>query len=98
MINTKKQGVFTTFILIGAALLIYDLVEKPDVVYYKIIGLVLLMFGLYNSTKQWAQDNPKENKNPAETDLDQNNQQEENEADQNAIDKFSVEDTSKPSK
>ncbi|WP_242529686.1 hypothetical protein [Psychroflexus sp. ALD_RP9] len=97
MINTKKQGLFTTFILVGAALLIYDLVEKPDVVYYKIIGLVLLMFGLYNSTKQWAQDNPKDHKNPAETDLD-NNQQENTETDKNTTEQFSVEDKTKPSK
>lgn len=68
MINTKRQAIFTLIILIGAGLLIYDLVEKTDVVYIKIIGLILLMFGLYNSTKQWAQDNPKDQSNPAELD------------------------------
>jgi hypothetical protein len=28
-------------------------------VYLKIIGLVLLMFGLYSSTRQWSSDNDK---------------------------------------
>lgn len=59
MINTKKQAYYTVFILIGAVILIYDLSSESEAVYLKIIGLVLLMFGLYSSTRQWASDNPK---------------------------------------
>lgn len=62
MINTKKQAIFTAFIFIGAILIIYDLTGKNDNVYIKIGGLVILMIGLYNSTKQWTKDNPKDDK------------------------------------
>lgn len=61
MINTKRQTINAVLILIGAGLLIYDLVSVDDIVYIKIAGLVILMIGLYNSTKQWASDNPKNN-------------------------------------
>ncbi|WP_456867339.1 hypothetical protein [Galbibacter sp. BG1] len=30
--------------------------------YLKILGFILLMFGLYQSTKLWVKDNPKEDK------------------------------------
>lgn len=59
MINTKKQILYSAFIFVGAGLLIYDLISVSDIVYIKIAGLVILMIGLYNSTKQWAADNPK---------------------------------------
>lgn len=61
MINTQKQAIFTIIILIGAGLLIFTLVSEADHLYLKITGLILLMLGLYNSTKQWARDNPKDN-------------------------------------
>ncbi|GGE31858.1 hypothetical protein [Psychroflexus planctonicus] len=59
MINTKKQAFYTVFIVIGAALLLYDLAFESDEVYLKVAGLVILMFGLYSSTRQWANDNDK---------------------------------------
>lgn len=59
MINTKRQTINAILIIVGAGLLIYDLVSVQDIVYIKIAGLVILMIGLYNSTKQWAADNPK---------------------------------------
>jgi hypothetical protein len=60
MINTKKQAIYTAFIIIGAIMIIYDLTGKNENVYLKVGGLVVLMLGLYNSTKQWASDNPKD--------------------------------------
>lgn len=66
MINTKKQAFYTIFIVIGAVILIYDLSTNSEEVYLKIVGLVLLMFGLYSSTRQWASDNPKEEQTKAE--------------------------------
>lgn len=60
MINTKKQIIYTAFIIIGAIMLIFDLTGMNDSVYLKIGGLLILMIGLYNSTKQWAKDNPKD--------------------------------------
>lgn len=68
MINTKKQIVYAAFIFVGAGLLIYDLISVSDIVYIKIAGLAILMIGLYNSTKQWAADNPKEKDEEKESD------------------------------
>ena len=56
-VNVSKQATNTLIILIGAGLLIYDFVVAPKEVYFKIAGLVILMFGLYKSTKQWTRDN-----------------------------------------
>ena len=67
MINTKKQAVYTAFIILGAVLLIYDLSVESEEVYLKVVGLVVLMFGLYSSTRQWASDNDKN-----QTDAEQN--------------------------
>ncbi|MBZ9778277.1 hypothetical protein LB452_05005 [Psychroflexus sp. CAK8W] len=64
MINTKKQALYTAFIIIGAIMLIYDLTGENENVYLKIGGLLILMIGLYNSTKQWASDNPKDDNTP----------------------------------
>jgi len=58
-ISTSKQALNTALILIGAALMVYDFVVNPDVIYFKIGGLVILMFGLYKSTQQWTLDNTK---------------------------------------
>lgn len=56
-INTSKQSINTAIILIGAGLLLYDFMSSPEHAYLKIAGLVILMFGLYKSTKQWSSDN-----------------------------------------
>ncbi|AFU67398.1 hypothetical protein P700755_000367 [Psychroflexus torquis ATCC 700755] len=66
MINTKRQAIYTAFIIIGAGLLIFDLIDTDDNVFIKIGGLVILMVGLYNSTKQWTRDNPKDNEESSE--------------------------------
>lgn len=68
MINTKKQALFTAFIVIGAIFIIYDLTGDNENVYLKVGGLVLLMIGLYNSTKQWTKDNPKDDQDSSEND------------------------------
>ncbi len=66
MINTRKQIVYTIFILLGAVMLIIDLTGINENVYLKIGGLIILMIGLYNSTKQWTKDNPKDDNEPTE--------------------------------
>jgi len=71
-INTTKQGINTVIILAGAGLLLFDFIVKPVEVYYKIGGLVILMFGLYKSTRQWTSDNKG---NAPEGDNDQGNGQ-----------------------
>lgn len=56
-VNVSKQSFNTLIIVIGAGLLVYDFITEPKEVYFKIAGLVILMFGLYMSTKQWTKDN-----------------------------------------
>jgi len=56
-INASKQTVNTIIIVVGIGLLLYDFISQPDVIYFKISGLVILMFGLYKSTQQWTSDN-----------------------------------------
>lgn len=77
MVNIKKQSLFSVLILIGAILLIYDLATNDDVVELKIVGLVILMIGLYGSTRQWVDDNKKEE--PLSKDEAMNNSLEEGE-------------------
>jgi len=56
-INAPKQTFNTIIIVVGIALLLYDFISNADVVYFKISGLVILMYGLYKSTQQWTSDN-----------------------------------------
>jgi len=70
-INASKQTINTIIIVAGIGLLLYDFITNPEVVYFKIAGLVILMFGLYKSTKQWSADNTAENDD--EADHDNNN-------------------------
>lgn len=59
-IDAPKQTYNTLIIVLGIGLLLYDFISNPDVIYFKIAGLIILMFGLYKSTKQWTADNEKE--------------------------------------
>lgn len=59
-LNASKQSLYTLIIVGGIALLLYDFIAKPEQVYFKIAGLVVLMFGLYKSTQQWTSDNKSE--------------------------------------
>jgi len=70
-INASKQSINTLIIIIGAALLLYDFISKPDEIYFKIAGLAILMFGLYKSTQQWTSDNKSENNSEEESQDDQ---------------------------
>ncbi len=44
-------------VVIGAGILIYDLAVEDENIYIKVIGLVLLMYGLYTATQQWTVEN-----------------------------------------
>ena len=67
-INASKQTVNTIIIVVGFGLLLYDFIAKPEAVYFKILGLVVLMFGLYKSTQQWTSDNKSDDADDAEED------------------------------
>lgn len=65
-----NHQVFNVFIVvIGAGMLIYNMAMESENIYVKIIGLVLLMYGLYTSTQQWVTDN-KEEKDDTKFDQD----------------------------
>lgn len=65
-INVSKQTVNTIIIVVGVGLLLYDFITNSNEVYFKIFGLVILMFGLYKSTQQWTTDNKTEVEEPEE--------------------------------
>jgi len=58
--STKKQTIFTLVIFLGAMILLYGMIYDKNNLYLKIIGIILLMFGLYKSTRVWVDDNKKE--------------------------------------
>ncbi|TQD39298.1 hypothetical protein [Haloflavibacter putidus] len=53
----NSQLLNTLIIVAGSALLLYAVITASDNVYIKIIGLILLMYGLYNATQKWVKDN-----------------------------------------
>ena len=59
--NTTKQLFSSLFILLGAVLLIYGMIAENTNVYIKIVGIIVLMFGLYSSTRVWVEDNKQDN-------------------------------------
>ncbi|WP_224489982.1 hypothetical protein [Robertkochia flava] len=54
------------FIVAGAILVFTFNNEEPWHMYLKILGFVLMMYGLYRSTVLWVKDNPRENGNDPE--------------------------------
>ncbi|MFC6859758.1 hypothetical protein [Zunongwangia atlantica] len=54
MKKNKSQILNTLVIIVGAVILIYGMSLADDSPYAKIIGLVILMFGLYRATQFWS--------------------------------------------
>ena len=50
----NSQLINTILIVIGGALLIYSISTEHVSPYFKIIGLVIIMFGLYRATNYWV--------------------------------------------
>ena len=75
-IDAPKQSLNTIIIVLGIGLLLYDFIAKPEAVYFKIFGLMILMFGLYKSTQQWSSDNKSDDAEDVEE--DQNGRKDEN--------------------
>ncbi|TRZ43766.1 hypothetical protein [Robertkochia solimangrovi] len=49
--------------VIAGAILVFTFDnEEAYHIYLKILGFVLMMFGLYRSTQLWVKDNPKDNR------------------------------------
>lgn len=71
MKSRNSQVINTACIIIGGALLIYQIATTEKYPYLMILGLVLLMFGLYRATNHWV-DTKDDHKNEENTDLDKN--------------------------
>ncbi|MDT0644787.1 hypothetical protein RM553_18245 [Zunongwangia sp. F363] len=50
----NSQLVNSILIAIGGALLIYVIAVKDASPYFKIAGLIIIMFGLYRATNYWV--------------------------------------------
>jgi len=62
----NSQVINTTLIVIGGALLLYSISAEDVSPYFKIIGLVIIMLGLYRATNYWVatkDDHQDENEN-----------------------------------
>ena len=54
MNKNNSQLINSLLIIIGGALLIFEISGDEENVYLLILGLVMLMFGLYRATNHWA--------------------------------------------
>lgn len=56
IIMKKSNSQLINFILItvGGGFLLYEISSQNENVYFLIIGIVLLMFGLYRATNHWV--------------------------------------------
>ncbi len=54
MIKNNSQVINSTLIVLGGALLIYEIATEKENVYILIVGLVSLMLGLYRATNHWV--------------------------------------------
>lgn len=65
----NSQLINTLLIVIGGALLIFQTSTETKTPYLMVIGLVLLMFGLYRATNYWVEtkdDHKEDNSEPKE--------------------------------
>ena len=57
--------------IVAGAILVFMFNDQSEYdKYLKILGFILLTFGLYQSTKLWVKDNPKEDKKEDEKSLE----------------------------
>lgn len=61
------------FIVVGGAILLFEISGEERNVYAMILGLVLLMFGLYRATNFWVETKDDHKKDPAEEEINNNN-------------------------
>ncbi|MDX1603675.1 MAG: hypothetical protein R3209_11420 [Salinimicrobium sediminis] len=61
------------FIVVGGAILLFEISGEERNVYAMILGLVLLMFGLYRATNFWVETKDDHKKDPEEEEINNNN-------------------------
>ncbi len=55
MKKSNSQVINTFLIIAGAALLIFEISESKENVYFLVAGIIMLMFGLYRATNHWVE-------------------------------------------
>ncbi|NJX16990.1 hypothetical protein HC174_13355 [Salinimicrobium sp. CDJ15-81-2] len=61
------------FIVVGGAILLFEISGEERNVYAMILGLVLLMFGLYRATNFWVETKDDHKKDPEEEEINNSN-------------------------
>lgn len=54
MIKKNAQLINTIFIVIGGGIIIYTISGDEKSKYLQIVGLIIIMFGLYRATNHWS--------------------------------------------
>lgn len=55
MYKKYAQIINTVLILIGGAILLYTISGEEESKYLQILGLIIIMFGLYRATNYWVE-------------------------------------------
>jgi hypothetical protein len=55
MFKKYAQTINTLLIFVGGALLLYTIAGEGESKYIQILGLVIIMFGLYRATNYWVE-------------------------------------------
>lgn len=55
MKKSNSQVINTFLIIVGGALLIFEISGSKENVYFLIVGIVMLMFGLFRATNHWVE-------------------------------------------
>lgn len=54
MSKTNSQAINAFLIIVGGGILLFHIAEEGENVYILILGLVMLMFGLFRATNHWV--------------------------------------------
>lgn len=73
MKKPTSQFLNSMSIILGGALLIFEISGEERNVYVMILGLVLLMFGLYRATNFWVETKDDHQNEGGENDRDESN-------------------------
>ena len=73
----KKYGqiINTALIVIGGGILIYTISEEDKNRYLQILGLVVIMFGLYRATNHWVETKDDHEDDNEDTNIDKTGQE-----------------------
>lgn len=55
MKKNNSQIINSLLIIVGGALLLFEISDSKENVYFLIAGIVFLMFGLYRATNHWVE-------------------------------------------